>query len=89
MYYRLRNALRDPRNLDEAPGHLFAGNEADDLTSFLQLSMLFGWGGYLLTESNAVNAFFSHDEYIDIFSDDLALIDNVSARLTKGMTASG
>jgi hypothetical protein len=26
------------------------------------------WGGYVLTEANYVNAFFSHDEYIDFFA---------------------
>jgi hypothetical protein len=32
--------------------------------------MLNGWGGYVLTEANYVNAFFSHDEYIDFFVKD-------------------
>jgi hypothetical protein len=31
-------------------------------------SMLCGWGGYVLTEANYVNAFFSHDEYMDFFT---------------------
>ena len=30
--------------------------------------MLSGWGGYILTEADYVNAFFSHDEYIDFFA---------------------
>jgi hypothetical protein len=30
--------------------------------------MLNGWGGYVLTQANYVNAFFSHDEYIDFFA---------------------
>ena len=29
--------------------------------------MLNGWGGYVLTHADYVNAFFSHDEYIDFF----------------------
>jgi hypothetical protein len=72
-----------------APGHLFDADEVDHLTSFLHLSMLFGWGGYLLTESNKANAFFSHDEYIDIDSDDLDLIVDISARLAHGAKTSG
>jgi hypothetical protein len=28
-----------------------------------------GWGGYVLTEANHLNAFFSHDEYIDFFAE--------------------
>ena len=30
--------------------------------------MLKVWGGYVLTQANYVNAFFSHDEYIDFFA---------------------
>jgi hypothetical protein len=60
--------LRDARLLHEAPGHLFLEHEAEDLASFLQVSMLNGWGGYVLTHANYMNAFFSHDEYIDFFA---------------------
>ncbi len=69
LYYRLRQSYGDNRLLREAPGHLFVEHEAEDLASFLQLSMLNGWGGYVLTEADYVNAFFSHDEYIDFFVD--------------------
>jgi hypothetical protein len=30
--------------------------------------MLNGWGGYILTQADYVNTFFSHDEYIDFFA---------------------
>src|SRR5580692_7424373 len=68
LYYTLRRAYSDVRLLHEAPGHLFLEHETEDLASFLQLSMLNGWGGYVLTDANYVNAFFSHDEYIDFFA---------------------
>jgi hypothetical protein len=67
LYYKLRQTYGDNRLLQEAPGHLFLEHESEDLASFLQLSMLNGWGGYVLTEANYVNAFFSHDEYINFF----------------------
>ena len=70
LYYRLRQSYGDQRLLWEAPGHLFLGHESEDLASFLQLSMLNGWGGYLLTGIDHVNAFFSHDEFIDFFAAD-------------------
>jgi hypothetical protein len=35
---------------------------------FLQIAMLNGWGGYVLTQADYVNAFFSHDEFIDLFA---------------------
>jgi hypothetical protein len=68
LYYKLRQSYGDLRLLHEAPGHLFLGHESEDLASFLQLAMLNGWGGYVLTHAGYVNAFFSHDEYIDFFA---------------------
>jgi hypothetical protein len=68
LYYKLRESYGDRLLLDEAPGHLFLEHEAEDLASFLQLAMLSGWDGYVLTHADYVNAFFSHDEYIDFFA---------------------
>jgi hypothetical protein len=68
LYYRLRESYGDLRLLHEAPGHLFLGHESEDLASFLQIALLNGWGGYILTQADHVNAFFSHDEYIDFFA---------------------
>jgi hypothetical protein len=69
LYYKLRSSYGDYRLLHEAPGHLFLEHEAEDLASFLQMAMLNGWGGYVLTQANYVNAFFSHDEYMDFFAE--------------------
>ena len=57
LYYKLRHEFGDQRLLHEAPGHLFLEYETEDLASFLQIAMLNGWGGYLLTDANYVNAF--------------------------------
>jgi hypothetical protein len=73
LYYKLRQSYGDLRLLHEAPGHLFLGHESEDLTSFLQIAMLNGWGGYILTQFDYVNAFFSHDEYIDFFANQSGL----------------
>ena len=75
LYYKLRQSYGDLRLLHEAPGHLFLGHESEDLTSFLEVAMLNGWGGYILTQADYVNAFFSHDEYIDFFA---ALDENLA-----------
>jgi hypothetical protein len=77
LYYKLRQSYGDNRLLQDAPGHLFLEHEAEDLASFLQLSMLNGWGGYILTEANYVNAFFSHDEYIDFFAENSANLGDI------------
>ncbi len=68
LYYTLRQAGHDKRLLHEAPGHLFSNDEMDNLASFLQVSMLNGWGGYLLTEVHHVDVFFSHDEFLKFFA---------------------
>ena len=81
LYYRLRHSHGDHRLLDEAPGHLFLEYEAEDLASFLQLSMLNGWGGYVLTHANYANAFFSHDEYLDFYSDNGNMLAEVQQAL--------
>jgi hypothetical protein len=69
LYYKLRQTCGDLRLLHEAPGHLFLNHETEDLASFLQLCMLNGWGGYVVSQSGQhMDSFFSHDEYIDFFS---------------------
>jgi hypothetical protein len=73
LYDLLRASHGEHRLLSEAPGHLFLGYETADLTSLIQLTMINGWGGYLLTEANYVNAFFSHDEYVEFFAENTSL----------------
>jgi hypothetical protein len=69
LYYKLRQSYGDRQLIDEAPGHLFLEHEAEDLASFLQVAMLNGWDGYLLTQADYVNLVFSHQEYIDFYAD--------------------
>jgi hypothetical protein len=68
LYYKLRQSYGDFQLLHDAPGHLFLGYESEDLGTFLQLAMLSGWGGFLLTDANHVNASFSHDGYLDFYT---------------------
>lgn len=89
LYYKLRQTYGDSRLLDEAPGHLFLDYEAEDLATFLQISMLNGWGGYILTDANYVNAFFSHDEYIDFFAEPPHGLTNIREELGMKQEAGG
>jgi hypothetical protein len=43
--------------------------------------MLNGWGGYILTQADYVNAFFSHDEYIDFFASQQSNLSEVRESL--------
>jgi hypothetical protein len=88
LYYKLRQTYGDNRLLHESPGHLFLEHEAEDLASFLQLSMLNGWGGYVLTEADYVNAFFSHDEYINFFANDSANLTHIRKALGPSQVTS-
>jgi hypothetical protein len=65
LYYRVRESYGDNRLLNEAPGHLFLECESEDLASMIEIAMLNGWGGYILTEASYASVFFSHDEYVD------------------------
>jgi hypothetical protein len=81
LYYRLRQSYGDYRLLHEAPGHLCLAYEAEDLASFLQLAMINGWGGYLLTEAGYASVVFSHDEYVHFYSDSQPVIDDIRTAL--------
>jgi hypothetical protein len=77
LYYKLRQSYGDNRLLHEAPGHLFLDYETEDIATFLQVAMLNGWGGYLISGLNYVNAFFSHDEYVNFYIVDEGLTSDV------------
>ena len=83
LYYTLRQAAGDHQLLEEAPGHLFLNHELPELASFIQVAMLNGWGGYILTDMNYINAFFSHDEYVDFFAAEGTNIAVVRAGLSE------
>jgi hypothetical protein len=82
LYYRVRQSYGDQRLLHEAPGHLFLAHEVEDLTTFLHLSMLFGWGGFVLPQARYVRVFFSHDEFVELHADDAANLESVKQELS-------
>lgn len=82
LYYRLRESYGDRRLLADAPGHLFLGYEAEDLASYLQLAMLSGWGGLMLTHLNFVNASFSHDGFLDVYASEESSFQSLLASIS-------
>ena len=44
------------------------------------------WNGYILTHYDYANAFFSHHEYIDFYSDDSSRIDTIKDALSLKTT---
>jgi hypothetical protein len=70
LFYRLRESYGERRQLRDAPGHIYLNHERTDLTTFVELGLLFGWDFYLLTSPNYHTAFVSHDEFIEFHTDD-------------------
>jgi hypothetical protein len=83
LYYRLKEGYRDKQQLFYAPGHLFLDYESPDLATFLQVSIMNGWGGYLLTRPDYLTAFLSHDEFVDFFFNEEASFEELRFNLSK------
>jgi len=67
LYYQLRRSYHEYRPLLEAPGHYFEDYEAQELTTFLDLTLRFGWGAFLLGPPPYMTI--SHDGWILVGSD--------------------
>jgi hypothetical protein len=66
LYYGLRRTYGDLRRLGEAPAHLFLDYETADLVTFLYLTLLFGWGGHVISSPSWTTVQISHDGWIVI-----------------------
>lgn len=82
LYYTLRRLAGDRGFLHEAPGHLFQAFELEELTTILQVSILNGWGGYFMAAGGNINAFFSHDGYIDFYASNAEELDVIRKRFS-------
>jgi hypothetical protein len=82
LYYRLRQSYGDSSLLHEAPGHFFQNFEMEDLATFLQVAATNGWGGFVLPSAHYASFFFSHDEYIDVFTSNPSTVTAVEQRFS-------
>jgi hypothetical protein len=65
LFRRLRASYGETRDIQDAPGHLLElPSEHDDLISYLDIALQFGWGGYLLVRPTMTMMFFSHDGWL-------------------------
>jgi len=78
LYYRLKESYGHSQHIVDTPGHLFLKQESNDVISFLQLTMLFGWDAYLFSEHNYVRVFCSHDEWVNVFANDIGTLEDIS-----------
>lgn len=69
LYYRLRSSFHDHRLLRDAPRHLFLRHEQEDLITFVDLAIQFGWGGFLFGVHADRWMTISHDEWVLVESE--------------------
>jgi len=82
LYYRLRQTYGEPRLIEKAPGHLFLDYESADLTTFLEVGLLGSWDMYVLTGTQGyLNAFFSHDEWVEFCGEDATALTTIEEEL--------
>lgn len=67
LYDTVRKAYGDGRRVHEAPGHVFEEDEQDAFTTFIDLAIQFGWGGYIFNRPSTCSIAFSHDEWMNVF----------------------
>ena len=82
LYYRLRESYGDRRQLSAAPGHLFGSHESSDLATFIELALIFGWDFYLLTSPEYQTAFVSHDEFMQLCTNNASAAKEAEALKT-------
>jgi len=84
LYDRLRRGYGEERPLWEAPGHLGAVGEVEDLAAFVFLGIAFGWGMHLIGSNDLLRIVVSHDEWIEFSSTDEGIIQQVTAEFGIG-----
>ena len=83
LYYRLRQSYGDYRLIGEAPGHYFLDYEGVDLATYFMLAMLNGWDTYLLPRAGYVFVASGHDEFLEFYSDNDSLLEEVFEQMEK------
>jgi hypothetical protein len=67
----LRKSHGEHRRLIEAPGHIFAAGERDEMIGWVFLMMCFGWDAYLFASPFQGNMFqTSHEDFVWLLSSD-------------------
>jgi hypothetical protein len=75
IWMQLRARHGDERLLYKAPGQLLSAAEGELARGLFRLAILFGWDALLIPDPPTVVAFVSHDECIDLYSTDAAMLN--------------
>jgi hypothetical protein len=83
LFYRLRQTYFEYRLLHEAPGDFFLKHEAPDLSSFISVALICGWGFHLHPSPCRIRGFLSHDEWFYVEADDERELSDLKRRLKE------
>ncbi len=89
LYHRLREVQGNRESLQETSGHVFDAKELDDLATFLQVGILFGWDLSVLAVPDHARLFVSHDGYVELASTDEALLARCQSELRSANISMG
>lgn len=78
-----RRSLGEVRQLTEAPAHAFSSEDGEALECVLTMALYFFWSVLLLDPSRHVLINVSHDEMVDIYSDDSKFVAELKAIFTS------
>lgn len=67
-YAKWRRTMGEPRDLYDAPGHLFEPGERDRLAEVLAWAIFLGWDAYAAAKPNKFVLRVCHDDYLTIYS---------------------
>jgi len=80
LFNGFRRSLGENEPIYIKPGHLFRIEDIDNIQSIIAMILYFVWGAFIITESKDIVIRISHDEYIDIYSNediDISFLKNL------------
>ncbi len=85
LFNRVRLSFGETRPLDEAPGHLFALQEADLIEAVLSLTLYFVWEAVLVGAKGGLAFWVSHDEWLAVHAPDASALGRVGKYFDETM----
>jgi len=86
LFYGYRKSLGVTQTLMDAPVHLFKSDEADAFVSILSMALYFLWDVWVFDANSRTVLRLSHDEWLEIRTDDAVLEQELSPELEGYMT---
>jgi len=78
-----RSARGERNLLIDSPAHLFGETEAADAQTLLTIAIVFGWDCYVIPKHGKYYALTSHDEYLEVVSNSIAIHQRLKGELER------